>query len=119
MKILTCLIIVLFSFGALAIESTGASAKTTDNKDQKDKKKNPLVESDLNQLQKEVVTEPTFSSESADQEKIDKNLQKSNEVMSAATKMHILEAKKCGKLGSTEAIIACQKQVQTSKLSKK
>ncbi len=116
MKILTCLIIVIFSFNTLAIESIGLSAKTSDTKDQqKNEKKNPLVESDLNKLQKEVVTEPKFSSESADQEKIDKDLLKNNVEMSAATKMHILETKKCGKLGSTEAIIACQKQVQNPK----
>jgi len=111
MKISMCLLMILFSLQLVAAESGNKGPKDKD-KDSKSQK-NPMAEADLAKLQKNVITTPKFSSESLDQEKVDQDLQKQREVLHSSTIKHIVETKKCGKLGSREAIVACQKEAQT------
>lgn len=109
MKILMSLLLVLFSLQSWAVDSVKKDQKEKDPKAQK----NPVAEADLNKLQKNIVTTPKFSSESLDQEKVDQDLQKQRAVLHSSTIKHIVETKKCGKLGTREAIVACQKEAQS------
>lgn len=115
MKFATGFLIIIFSMGLHAETGVKATPKVPDKeakaKAEKDKKV-PLVDSDLSKLQKEIITTPKFSTESQDQEKIDQELQKNSELLHKSTVKRIIDSKNCGKLGSREAILACQKNVQ-------
>jgi len=108
-----CLLMVFFSLQLVAADSGNRGPKDKDKDKDSKSQKNPMAEADLAKLQKNVITTPKFSSESLDQEKVDQDLQKQREVLHSSTIKHIVETKKCGKLGSREAIVACQKEAQT------
>lgn len=113
MKFATGFLIIIFSMGLHAETGVKATPKVPDKETKAEKdKKVPLVDSDLSKLQKEIITTPKFSTESLDQEKIDQELQKNSELLHKSTVKRIIDSKNCGKLGSREAILACQKNVQ-------
>lgn len=103
MKIVCLSFVIFLSFAASAVE-VKKDPKTSD-------KKVTATNVDLDKLKKDVINEPKFSSESADQEKVDKELQKNNEASESLTAKHILDLQICGKAGDREKMQECQKNL--------